>query len=199
MDASKFTFSELEAKKALLLEELNSDEQNQITTYGDHDPFSVPILRCDKCGEDGLLKHERHSNGNFKYFVQCTGCGNFHKTMGKSPELGILLWNIINPNGFYYARFPLFGISGLSPEEAKDRMMKIRRNLEIRDNLAVIEVITNPVVGQQKPAIMYKKRIKLYLHWAIWAQAAIRAQLPQKYRKKQHLVEPGNESVEPNS
>lgn len=177
------------AKRKALLDELHSDEHYENTetvTYGSHDPFDIPLLPCDFCGSVGEMQREVRPNGSNKYFVRCTGCGNFHKTLGSTPDQAKLLWNMINPKGLKYTDFPMFGLSNLTPEQARVRMVGIRRNLEIRENLASIETTLFPIMDRRPPANLYRKRLKLYVHWAMWSQAAIRVELPQKPRKSKH-------------
>lgn len=182
----------LKLQRMDLLDELHSDGHFAATetiTYGDHDPFDIPVMKCDKCGSVGELQREERPNGSNKYFVRCTGCGNFHKSLGSTPDQGKLLWNVINPKGLKYTDFPMFGLSNLTPEEARVRMVGIRRNLEIRENLASIETTLFPIMDRRPPANMYRKRLKLYVHWAMWSQAAIRVELPAKPRKSKHNQE----------
>lgn len=179
----------LKAERQALLEELHSDEHYENTetiTYGSHDPFDIPTLKCDICRSSGEMVREERANGSSKYYVRCTGCGNYIKTVSNNPSQATLLWNMINTNGLRYCDFPMFGLSTLTPEQAKKRMIGIRRNLEIRENLASLEAKLNPIMDKRPPANMYQKRLKLYLHWSMWAQAAIRVELPQKYRKLKH-------------
>lgn len=176
------TFKENRRK---LLEELNSDEHYENTEtvhYGEHDPFDVPMLPCDKCGSIGEIESARKTKGNNKYVIKCSGCGNHHKTFGTTKEQAILIWNSINPKGLPYKNFPMFGLANKTPEEASARIKSIRRNLEVRENISSLETTINPIIGKRPPALAYRHRLKLYLHWALWALAAIKLELPEKPR-----------------
>jgi len=168
-----------------LLDELHSDEHYDATEtlyYGEHDPFNIPMMRCDFCGETSEMIKEVKPKGGCKYYVRCRGCGNHHKTTGTTREQAILIWNSINPKGLRYKDFPMFGLANKTPEEARIRMIGIRRNLEIRENISALEQTINPIIGKIPPSTSYRKRLKLYLHWVIWVQVAIKLELPPKQK-----------------
>lgn len=169
-------------KRKALLDELHSDEHYENTetiTYGDHDPFNIPMVKCDFCGSQGKVESVQQDNGKIKFSVRCTGCGNAHQTVTPSGQQAILRWNAINPKGLRYVDFPMFGLSNLTPQDAKTRMIGIRRNLEVRENLAALESTLNPVLGKRPPGKEYRKRLKMYVQWALWALTAIKTELEQ--------------------
>lgn len=140
---------------------------------------NIPMVKCDFCGSQGKVEIVQQDNGKIKFSVRCTGCGNAHQTVTPSGQQAILRWNAINPKGLRYVDFPMFGLSNLTPQDAKTRMIGIRRNLEVRENLAALESTLNPVLGKRPPGKEYRKRLKMYVQWALWALTAIKTELEQ--------------------
>ncbi|MEX7625643.1 hypothetical protein AB6V67_25125, partial [Serratia marcescens] len=68
-----------------------------------------------------------------------------------------------------YRQLPLFGLGSLSLESARQRMVGIRRNLELRKSLAGIERTIAHKEGQRPPGKEYQQRLEAYLQWAMLA------------------------------
>lgn len=67
---------------------------------------------------------------------------------------------------------PLFGLRDLSPEMAHKRLAGMRRNLELRKNIAQIEgtvaILTDRSIGIEQPGKGYTRKLDAYLMWCLW-------------------------------
>ncbi|KKN39412.1 hypothetical protein LCGC14_0743660 [marine sediment metagenome] len=156
-------------KRKSLLAELNSDEhydQTPTVAFGNHDPFSVPKVVCETCGGRPITRGE-----GTRWVAEC-GCGRRIKVPQKKRWQAELEWNWINLKSFNYRDFPLFGLSGLNPTEARERLAAIRKNIELRKALAGIETtvaIKTERAVCEKPGKGYVEKIDCYLKWCMWA------------------------------
>jgi len=165
-------------KRQSLLDELHSDEHYESTptiAYGHHDPLNVPEASCEICGNLPVMK--KVDNPPLRWAMFCE-CGRRAKTDRKRPWQAALEWNWINLGSYDYQALPLFGLSNLEPDAARQRMAGIRRNLEVRKGLAGVETTiarkTNRSMGIEQPGKGYVERLDAYLMWAMWALRLIK-------------------------
>ncbi len=158
-------------KKTLLLDELMSDEhyaKTETLTYGEHDPFSIPVPKCDTCGSKGQM--QKVLGEKIKWKVVCLGC--HHKTIQapqRKPWQAALMWCDINLGSLSYKDLPLFGLSNLSEPVAKERMKGIRRNLELRKNITGLERTIANKLKKRPPGREYQQKLEAYLKWSLLA------------------------------
>ncbi len=157
-------------KREKLLAELKSDEhysQTETVAYGHHDPLSVPVAACDSC--HGRAQMQKVIGPPVRWNMVCLGCGKAIQQIQKRPWQAAMAWNQINLGTQDYRQLPLFGLGSLSPESARQRMVGIRRNLELRKSLAGIERTIAHKEGQRPPGKEYQQRLEAYLQWAMLA------------------------------
>nr|WP_236901772.1 hypothetical protein [Enterobacter hormaechei]AXJ99535.1 hypothetical protein [Enterobacter hormaechei]AXJ99794.1 hypothetical protein [Enterobacter hormaechei] len=99
----------------------------------------------------------------------CLVCGKTIPQHRKRPWQAAIAWNQINLGTQDYRQLPLFGLGSLSPESARQKMVGIRRNLELRKSLAGIERTIAHREGQRPPGKEYQQRLEAYLQWAMLA------------------------------
>lgn len=163
-------------KRAKILLELRSDEHFEATdtvVYGRHDPLDVAPGACDECGSLPELSQQGDEERP-RWLAVCTGCGRSPKEPRAWPWLAGLAWNQINLRGMSYGALPLFSLDGLSPSEARERMIGIRHNLELRKNLAGLDRRLVNVLDISPPGTMYQRRLDAYLQWAMLALRLIK-------------------------
>lgn len=68
-----------------------------------------------------------------------------------------------------YRTLPLFGLCNLPPDEARERLIGIGRDLELRSKEAGLRRDRGELVGQA-----YQQRLKAYLVWCIYAQGLVK-------------------------
>ena len=162
-------------KRRCLLNELMSDDhyaKTETLTYGSHDPFSIPVPNCDTCGSKGQM--QKVPGEKIKWKVVCLGC---HKTIHapqKRPWQAALMWCDINLGSLSYKDLPLFGLSKLSEPVAKKRMQGIRRNLELRKNIAGLERTIANKQNKRPPGREYQQKLEAYLKWSMLALRLIK-------------------------
>lgn len=169
------TLEYAQEKREKLLAELRSDEhyeQTDTVAYGHHDPFSVPVATCDSCEGRGQMR-KLEQNG-IRWVVVCLGCGKQANVPQRRPWQAALEWNQINLGTQDYRELPLFGLSGFEPNEARERMAGIWRNLELRKNLAGIERTIAHKMDLRPPGKEYQQRLEAYLKWAMLALRLIK-------------------------
>lgn len=159
-------------KLDVLYEEIKSDEHYEATpsvAYGTHDPLDVPLAPCEYCSIIPTVK--KVQDKPVKWRAECL-CGHRPKSVRKKQWQAALEWNWINLNGFDYRELPLFGLSRLTPDEAHQRLVGFRRNLELRKNIANIEGdiarLTSRSIGIEQPGKGYTERLEAYLMWCMW-------------------------------
>lgn len=163
-------------KRERLADELHSDEHYNATetvAYGHHDPLSVPVASCEKCGGRGRM--EKRSGKKVRWIVVCTDCNQSAKDVRQRPWQAALAWNEVNLGTQDYRDLPLFGLTKVDPETARARMSGIRRNLELRKNLAGIETTIALKTDASPPGRGYHERLDAYLKWAMLALRLIKA------------------------
>lgn len=169
------TLEYAQEKREKLLQELRSDEHYEKTdtiTYGHHDPFSVPLAICDSCGGRGQMRKVETSS--IRWVVVCLECEKQARELSKRPWQAALNWNQINLATQDYRELPLFGLSNLVPDDARKRMAGIRKNLELRKNLAGIERTIAHKTDQRPPGKEYQQRLEAYLKWSMLALRLIK-------------------------
>ena len=80
-------------KRQKIMGELRSTEHYEATetvTYGDHDPFSVPVPACDTCGQPPHIITP--SSSERRWSVTCHGCNKTIQSPQKSQWKASLLW-----------------------------------------------------------------------------------------------------------
>jgi len=158
------TLEYAQEKRETILEELRSDshyEQTDTLAYGEHEPFTVPLALCDCCQGDAQM--QKQDQEPVRWIVACKSCRKKAKEAQKRPWQAALKWNDINLGTQDYRTLPLFGLSNLSPDEAKEKMAGIRRNLELRKNLAGIERTIAAKTDKKPPGKQYQQRLSAYL------------------------------------
>ena len=163
------TIEYLREKRQALLDELHSDEhyeQTESVVFGDHDPFDVPVVRCEQCS--GKPRMTRVSERPIRWASICE-CGRRAKPNRQRPWQGALEWNCINLLSSDYRALPLFGLAQLSPKAAHRRLTGIRRNLELRKNiLGLTRNIGQRTREMEVPGKKFQERIEAYLQWCLW-------------------------------
>ena len=157
-------------KHSMLMGELKSDEHYDNTdtiTYGSHNPLSVPVPNCDNCESKGQM--QKVHGEKIKWKVTCLGCNKTIQTPQRRPLQAALMWCEINLGSLTYKTLPLFGLSELSPSEAKQRMLGIRRNLELRKNITGLERTIANKLKKRPPGREYQQRLEAYLKWSLLA------------------------------
>jgi hypothetical protein len=151
--------------------ELKSDEHYEDTpsvAYGRHDPFDVPVSPCEVCSKHPSLEQPQASS---RWLYVCK-CGRRPSAVRKAPWQACIEWNSINLNNTDYRALPLFGLKDLSPEPAHKRLAGMRRNLELRKNIAQIEgtvaILTERSIGIEQPGKGYTRKLEAYLMWCLW-------------------------------
>lgn len=155
-------------KRKKLTEELESSEhyaKTQTIAYGKHDPFSVPLPVCDTCGSRGQM--QKIKGEKIKWRVSCLGCDKTINAPQKRPWQAALMWCDINLGSQSYRSLPLFGLSELPPVNAKERMLGIRRNLELRKKIAGLDRQIASKTDKSAPGRGYQQRLEAYLKWCL--------------------------------
>lgn len=144
--------------------------------YGDADPYrqALELLFPCVCGTSPILVCEERSRDFGRprpyMLVRCPACGN-EGTPRKEGWEAIVSWNrsaaATKPA---LAGFPFFGITFLSPDQARDRLLSIRNDLELRRKQASLESILGLEVGRA-----YYERLCAYLEWVQVAFAVVTA------------------------
>jgi len=169
------TLEYAQEKRERLLAELRSDEhyeQTDTVAYGHHDPFSIPVTACDSCGGRGQMR--KLETKGIRWAVVCLGCGKQAVSPQRRPWQAALEWNQINLGTQDYRELPLFGLSRFEPNEARERMAGIRRNLELRKSLAGIERTIAHKTDRRPPGKEFQQRLEAYLKWAMLALRLIK-------------------------
>ena len=170
-----------------LLEELRSDEhysKTQTLAYGEHDPFEVTIPPCESCGmEVGVIQQ------GWRWTVSCPRCQKTIQCPQKHSWQAALLWRERNLGCLDYRKLPLFGLSSLNLQQARERMVGIRLNLELRKRLANIETDLARVSDHRAPGQRYRYRLDAYLKWAMLALRLIKLAEKRAYQTEKLKAE----------
>jgi len=164
------TLEYVKEKHTRLMQELTSDQHYENTdtlSYGTHDPLSVPVPKCDECGS--IAQMQKVPGEKIKWRICCTGCEKTINAAQKRPWQAALMWCEINLGSMSYQELPLFGLSNVPQKVAKDKMIGIRRNLELRKNITGLERTIANKLKKRPPGQEYQQRLDAYLKWAMLA------------------------------
>jgi hypothetical protein len=156
---------------------LNSYEHYGATPtldYGTHDPFQVELTPCVRCGAIPEYKEVMRS---FSYWKVLCKCGNHSGTFVFQWKAA-LDWRNHNLRSQDYRQIPLFGIQNLTLQQAKERLIGIRDNLQLRNELNEVYRVCAEYGQANAPGKKYERRIRAYLEWA---RLAIRIIKHQEY------------------
>jgi len=148
-------------------------EKTDTLAYGEHEPFSVPLALCDSC--QGKAQLQKQIQEPIRWLVACKGCGKKANQAQKRPWQAALKWNEINLGTQDYKALLLFGLSNASTDDARHKMSGIRRNLELRKNLAGIERTIAGHTNKKAPGKQYQQKLDAYLQWSILALRLIKS------------------------
>ena len=165
-------------KRASVLAALRSSEHQEQTptqAYGTHDPTDVPLWSCEVCHVPPQL--ERQEGKHVRWMYYCPHCGRQPREARKRPWLAALAWNAFNLKKHSYRGLPLFDLESLSPEQAHQRMVAIRQDLELRRKLAGLDRRTARHLGNKTPGRQYLLRLDVYLKWAMLALSVIKNEM----------------------
>ena len=160
----------LKEKRQRLLDELHSDEHYDATetiAYGEHNPFEVLVCACERCGTTPVMTKVQDRPA--RWLMVDSDCGHQAKQARRRPWEATLAWNMVNLNSYDYRDLPLFGLASLSPGDARERLVSIRTNLELRRKITGL----SRVIGQRTreievPGKTYQERLDAYLQYCLW-------------------------------
>ena len=170
------------AKLERLQRELDSIQHYARTPtrhYGEHDPMQVPTVACEDCGATPRMR--KAAGKTLRWVVTCPDCQKTGGPPQKRPWQAALAWNRINLRNGDYRELPLFGLARLTPAEAHQRLLGIRKDLELRKKRVGVKRRIAQLRGERPPGKTYQQRLDAYLQWAILAQSLVKLQ-----RKEQH-------------
>lgn len=152
--------------------------------YGIFDPLSQStdyIAKCAHCVDEaaqcyyeipkpeqlpGLVNKDPLQICKKSYFVRCNRCGRTGLACKKNWQ-AVIEWNK-SPlsQKFPYQQFPIFGLRRLTKEQAKEKLVAIRQDLEGRkkQKIALKERLYND----------HYERLKAFLAWTIYAQTIVK-------------------------
>ena len=86
-----------------------------------------------------------------------------------------LMWNGANLTTQCYKSMPLFGLTHMTPAEAKARISKVRHHLVLRISLCTVDrAIAEISASHSKPGLMFQQRLDAYLKWAMLAHRLVK-------------------------
>lgn len=180
----------LTEQKEVLLSRLNSEQHYAETptlAYGDHEPFMVFLATCDTCLKNGQLIELSGFGARSRWQVICRGCSKTGGEPTRNPWTASLMWNGVNLKTQRYVDLPLFGLAGLNPHQAHDRIKQIRSNLELRISLSDVETqLFKAGISTRKPGTAYGIKLDAYLKWAMLAHRLIKIAKTDRSTKDQH-------------
>ena len=131
--------------------------------------YDFPLLPSQLPGANNGTRPKKTKS----YFVVCPRCGRAGRALRK-PWLAILDWNKSKlsekPD---YTTIPFFFLEHLSPQEAKEQLILIRTDLELR----IKEAKLRRQLGRTNTNKKYIEKLKAYLAWCIYAQSLIKVTL----------------------
>jgi hypothetical protein len=162
--------------------------KNTVTrNYGEFDPIAETRNHINPCicGSGGNLINDtpaltqlRGAGANAfsvpRWFISCDHC-RIKGPAARNSWQAILDWNrghLSKKNS--YKSLPLFGLKPLSIDQAHDRLISIRTDLELRIKEAKIKRNDQTVPDKDKPGGRYVAKMRAYLAWAIYAQALLK-------------------------
>ena len=184
-------------RRQQLLNELSSDshkERTETTYYGTHNPFDIPLVDCDTCGSPASMVKVGPFNNRFN--ILCPNCNKGIQHPQSEHWKAALLWWQKNLGKHSYRNLPLFSLDDLDVPAARRRLAGIRRDLELKKNLAEIDEILSRTTEIPSPGWEYCSRLDAYLAWSMLALALLKredggtARLKrEEYLKSKGLVE----------
>lgn len=170
----------LTVQRQALLDTLASEQHYHETptlVYGPHNPLEVALAACDTCFAGGNLERILKGKSAPRWQVICKGCGRKGSDLVRDRHTASLLWNGVNLQTQCYADLPLFGLAGLTPRDAHNRIRHIRANLVLRIALCDIESqMHNAGISGKKPGADYRVRLDAYLKWCMLAHRLIKVE-----------------------
>lgn len=161
-----------------LLAQLNSAQhltETPTIVYGTHNPLEVDLALCDTCSGEGVLAKSNANKAKQRWQVRCRCCSKVSGQPTRNPWTAALMWNGVNLQSMKYSELPLFGLSGLSPRDAHERVKGIRANLVLRISLCSAEhQLFNAGGSNRKPGASYTAKLEAYLLWAMLAHRLIK-------------------------
>ena len=141
---------------------------------GDQDPYEGSLATCSHCHcEAKLIPVARHT---IKWSVACTGCDSEIIEPQKTEAKAIITWNTMHPETQDYRDIPFFGLSELSPDEARTKMARLQRFLEINVKLIGTERTIAHATGHRPPKMVYQHKVEFYLKWVFLSLALIKSE-----------------------
>lgn len=171
-------------------ERLGDEHYDRTATryYGDFDPVEGALdhINPRACGAPANCHHDvpdlnqvpgAQNTGTVNAwkqgkacFIACTRCSTKGRA-AKTAWQSVLEWNkspcSTHPS---YRTLPLFGLRPLEPAAAKERLIGIRHDLELRSKEAGLR----RDLGLTRTNRQYLERMKAYLAWCIYAQALVK-------------------------
>lgn len=136
------------------------------------DPYEVSLAPCSICQcEPKLVPVARNT---IKWSVACTGCDSEIIEPQKTDAKAIITWNTMHPATQDYRDIPFFGLANLSPDEARAKMARLQRFLEINVKLIGTERTIAHASGGRPPKMVYQHKVEFYLKWVFLALATIK-------------------------
>lgn len=176
------------AKMEAQLEQRPDNEEFQSQAYGEHDPFVVPLNDCDQCGNGKARIKETTTPKGARYFAVCEHCGHRPtRENAKRPWLAALDWNGKNlATAPHYTELPLFGLMGLTSEDARERLVAFRSNLELRRKSAGLRrsLRQEKTTGKPPPGRRHQQKLDAYLKWAMYSLRVLKFQAPPIKQKR---------------
>lgn len=156
---------QIAAKRSALLNMLHSSEHRESVPerdYGEHDPRIAPFPACT-CGSPGRLT--KLDTG--RWFAECSACDRAIREAQTYDWAACLNWCELNLDGLDYRQLSLFDLSGLSPQEAKQRMVPIYNDLLLKSQIATLDLALNQRNREHTaPGRDYIERMHAYRDWA---------------------------------
>jgi hypothetical protein len=122
--------------------------------------------RPKPCQLPGLVNKETAQINKKSYFIRCVDCGSVGLACKKNWQ-AVIEWNK-SPlsQKFPYQQFPIFGLNQLTKIQAKQRLVDIRQDLELRKKQKIAQ--------NDRLYNNHYERIKAFLAWTIYAQTIIK-------------------------
>lgn len=165
------------ARQSKLMMELGEFSDLSLSEIMDDtkDPYEVSLATCSHCHcEAKLIPVARHT---IKWSVACTGCDSEIIEPQKTEAKAIITWNTMHPETQDYRDIPFFGLSELSPDEARTKMARLQRFFEINVKLIGTERTIAHATGHRPPKMVYQHKVEFYLKWVFLALALIKSEM----------------------
>lgn len=152
--------------------------------YGIFDPLNQStdyVANCANCNDGvahcyyelpkpeqlpGLVNKDPALIYKKSYFIRCVTCGQSGLACKKDWQ-AVIEWNK-SPlsKKFPYQQFPIFGLRQLTKEQAKEKLVEIRQDLERRKKTKIAQ--------KERLYNDHYERIKAFLAWTIYAQTIVK-------------------------